>query len=89
MHATTTATVFLSGHFASTAILDPVLGTDGWKVERVPRSPKGRVETMQHPDYGTIIWSYHPQYCRRKGTEPDVTRYIGSYIARLANQRTV
>jgi hypothetical protein len=53
-----TITVLLTGHFAQDEILYPVFGNEGWR-NNVPA--EDRIAVKDHPDYGVVLWSYHPR----------------------------
>jgi hypothetical protein len=78
------ATVFLSGDYLVEEILYPSMGQEQW---RNNVKDEDRVAVREHPQFGTLIWTYHPRTMRQSGIEREAIGFVAGYIAALAAKR--
>jgi hypothetical protein len=79
-----TAVILMTGNYAGTQILDPALTPGKWKEKLFLLEGKCFVWEYENLDSRspTVISTFHPNYCRRAGTEQKVTEFIARYIAK-------
>jgi hypothetical protein len=71
-------TIFLTDRFARREIFEPVVGRHGW---RNNVRDEDRIAVKQHPDFGCLIWSYHPRSKHGLLHRQELTAFISGFAS--------
>jgi len=78
------ATILFTGHYAERDIMGPAFESANNFLDNV--KDQDRVAVKNHPEFGPILWAYHPRDMRQHGYESEVVNFISGYVAALARQ---
>jgi hypothetical protein len=72
-----TATILATTNYAQKQIVFPLFGEEDWCFD-TPK--KNRVAFKEHPQFGLLIWTNHPQGMRPAGTRAIVQEFVADLV---------
>ncbi len=72
-----TAIILATTNYAQHEVVFPLFGYDGWSFDT---QEQDRVAYKQHPQFGLVVWTNHPQGMRPNGTRAVIQKFVSELI---------